>query len=249
MKTFDAEKIAIFGDWHGNLPFAVTALDYIYCNEPVDIYFHVGDFGFWPADHEESWLPEYLPGLELLLKAQNRILMFIDGNHEHFDWLETFPTDDDGLRMISEHIYHLPRGVAVMAGNKKIVGLGGALSIDRKFRIKDYSWFEKELITRADVEKALSNKTADILITHESPMLAKFGTGNWEMDQIAQKQKDFVGEVAVKLNPKLLVHGHHHHAYIEDYCGVEVIGLGCDSAPVSQEKIELNHVIVELQEI
>lgn len=251
MRNFNGNKIAIFGDWHGNLPFAVTALDYVYHSEKPDVYFHVGDFGFWPVDNEEAWIPEYLPGLERLLEAQNRIMIWVDGNHEHHIWLKAFPIGEDGLRKISDHIYHLPRGAAVMVGDKKIVGFGGAHSTDRKFRIKDYSWFDEELITEADLEKALSNETADIIISHEAPMLRdRAGTGSFDLDQATARQRDFVANAAAGLGAKLLVHGHHHHAYIDSYGATQVIGLGCDeTVPISQTRVDLNHVIVELQEL
>jgi len=250
MRNFDGNKIAIFGDWHGNLAFAATALAHVHATEAPALYLHVGDFGFWPADNEESWVPEYLPGLEKLLAAQGVTLLFVDGNHEHFDWLASFPVDEHGLRKISDHLYHLPRGVAIIVGGKKIVGFGGAASTDRKFRIKDYSWFDAELITEADLEKALAHVTADILITHEAPMRrASGGTGSFDMDQITAKQRDYVASAAAGLDAKLLVHGHHHHGYIDRYLGTEVIGLGCDSVPVSMDAVEMNHVIIELEEL
>lgn len=250
MKTFEAKRIAVFGDWHGNLEFAVRALDYVYTTEHVDLYFHVGDFGFWPADNEESWLPMYLPGLERLLEAQAKTFIFVDGNHEHFTWLETFPLDEHGLRKISDHIYHLPRGTAILVGGKKIVGLGGARSTDRKFRIKDYSWFENEVITRADLEKALNNKTADILITHEAPELQSHtGTGSFELDRATAEQRSYIAEAAVRLEAKLLIHGHHHRAYQDMYRGTQVIGLGCDSTIVTQNAIDHNYITIELKEI
>lgn len=250
MRSFDASKIAIFGDWHGNLTFAVTALHQLYMTERPDLYLHVGDFGFWPVDNEEAWMPEYLPGLERLLEAQDRTLLFIDGNHEHFTWLHSLPVDDDGLRKISDHIYHLPRGEAIMAGGKKIVGLGGACSIDRGLRTKDYSWFDEELITTEDLQKTLSNRQTDILLTHEAPMLnTSGGTGSYELDQLTAKQRSFVAEAAVGLEAKLLVHGHHHRAYIDDYRGTQVIGLGCDDMELTLRSVELNHVLVELDEL
>lgn len=250
MRNFDGNKIAIFGDWHGNLEFAVTVLHKVYMTEEPDMYFHVGDFGFWPVDNEECWVPEYLPGLERLLEAQGKLFFFVDGNHEHFDWLESFPVDGDGLRKISDHIYHLPRGVAVTVGGKKIVGFGGAASVDRKFRLKDDSWFDAELITEADLEKALTNGTTDILITHEAPMKrGGGGTGSFDMDQLTARQRDFVATAAAKLDAKLLVHGHHHHGYLDSYGSTEVIGLGCDSVPVTAEAVDLNHLIINLKEL
>lgn len=250
MKTLTGETIAVFGDWHGNTDFAVAALEYVYNNTPVDAYFHVGDFGFWPVGNEERWNLDYLPRLEQLLTAQARELFFVDGNHEHFTWLDSFPLDKDGLRRVSEHIFHIPRGQAISVAGKKIVGFGGAHSTDRKARVKDYSWFSRELITESDVAKALENGSADVLITHEAPVLqTRLSTGDLELDRAIEAQRSFVAEVAVRLQAKLLIHGHHHRAYIDSYRGTEVIGLGHDALTITQTSIDLNHVVVELKEV
>lgn len=252
MKNFDVEQIAIFGDWHGDLTFAVHALAAAHELRTPELYFHVGDFGFWPAAHEESSFNNYLSGIETLLAAQNKILLWIDGNHEDHSWLSTFPLDEDGLRPISEHIYHLPRGAAVTAGGKKIVGFGGAYSIDRKFRTKGYSWFEEEVITHSDLERALANGVADIVLSHEAPMIAPGRTtGSFDIDQLTADQRALVAQAFVELQAKLLVHGHHHRAYIGAYAGETVVGLGCntDLDTITLKSLELNRVLVDLKEL
>lgn len=44
----NTEKIAVFGDWHGDTDFGISAIDHIqYLNPGVKHVMHVGDFGFW----------------------------------------------------------------------------------------------------------------------------------------------------------------------------------------------------------
>lgn len=243
MRNFTGEKITVFGDWHGNLAFAASVLARVYEEENPALYIHTGDFGFWPADHEETNNPDYLSGLERLLAAQGKTLIFIDGNHEDHRWLSTFPVNQDGLRLISEHILHLPRGHAFMFNDKKIIGLGGAFSIDRGLRTKDYSWFEEELITPTDVARAISEKWADLLISHEAPMLERsISLGNPVADNVGAEQRGYVAEVGVNLGVKTIVHGHHHRGYVDSYRGIEVIGLGCDSIPVDELSLDMNYI-------
>jgi len=250
LRHFEAETIAIFGDWHGNLPFAVTALDNAHTNLEADIYFHVGDFGFWPVGHEESDHARYLSGLEELLEVQGKTLLWIDGNHEEHKWLATFPLDEFGLRPISEHIIHIPRGAALMAGDKKIVGLGGARSIDRGFRTLDVSWFEEEVISISDLDNALAHETADILLTHEAPAAPWLHGGLGAATEVSStEQRHFVNEARRGLQPRLLVHGHHHRRY-SDWSGMtEVVGLGCDTWPLEGDALELNVLRVRLSEL
>lgn len=252
MKTFAGTQTMVFGDWHGNLGFAATALAAAHELNIDGPYLHVGDFGFWGIGHEESSDPNYLPGLEVLLAAQGRTLLFVDGNHEEHSRLNALPKDADGLRRISEHMYHIPRGEVLQIGDKKVLGLGGAYSIDRKFRIKDYSWFEDEVISEADVQRALSQGPVDLMISHEAPMLKSTRTtGSFEIDQITSKQRDYVARVFVESEAKLLVHGHHHHAYSDGYAGESVIGLGCDSGAdlITARGVENNRVLVNLEEL
>ncbi len=250
LMTFDVEKVAIFGDWHGNLPFAVTALTNAHENLGAELYLHVGDFGFWPIGHEESDHSEYLPGLERLLAAQGKPLLWIDGNHEEHEWLSSFPLNEFGLRPISEHVIHIPRGAALMAGGKKIVGLGGARSIDRGFRVAGVSWFEEELITSEDLERALANGEADILLTHEAPSASWLHGGlGAAVELSAEQQRFFVNEARRGLQAKLLVHGHHHRRY-EEWSGVShIVGLGCDDWPAAAEGVADNVLLVELSSL
>lgn len=247
MLTIEAKRAVFFGDWHGDLGFASTALQEAYNTLQPDVYFHVGDFGFWPQENEECWQPEYLPGLERFLAAQGKTLYFVDGNHEQHKWLATFPIDENGLRPISEHIIHIPRGAALMVGSKKLVGFGGARSIDRSLRVLDESWFLEEMITQEDLDRALENVTADILLTHERPFEGNSGRTMDFLSKIdAEQQRRFVMTAAERLDVKLLVHGHHHHRYTSTDFQFKIEGLGCNDHPMTPEGIIENRVVVEV---
>ena len=38
--------VTFFGDWHGNLPFAVKSVERVATEDNSRFYIHVGDFGF-----------------------------------------------------------------------------------------------------------------------------------------------------------------------------------------------------------
>lgn len=249
LRDFDAAKVSFFGDWHGNLPFAVSAIEASITRAGSELLVHVGDFGFWRPGHEECDHPTYLPTLEKLLSEYEVPLLWIDGNHEDHKWLAEFPVGSDGLRQISKHVIHIPRGAAFTVRGKKFVGLGGALSVDRKLRREGETYFQEELITVEDLEKAKAHGKASVLITHEAPeapWLSGPGFGAFT-EIVAKEQRDFVMEARRALSPQLLVHGHHHRPYKSQIGRTIVVGLGCDRWPLELGILDANvaHVYTE----
>lgn len=225
------ESVCVFGDWHGNPTFAQHALAEIRAEKP-DAYLHVGDFGIWPAESDLDDPTSFLSIIEAELADQQRELWFIDGNHEHFDLLETFPYDDRGLQEISPHVFHIPRGHSWTWGDKSFVGLGGAPSIDKMSRHEYISWFSQEEITQDDVNDALIVESADVLITHDAPpeyrpamQAIRFPP---EIEQANERSARNIRTVIEALKPSVLVHGHYHEPHVTEHAGVTSVGLGAD---------------------
>lgn len=62
-------------------------------------------------------------------------VLFVDANHEHFPALHAVPIDTHtGLRTISPHGRHLPRGLRWVWHDICWMTLGGAHSVDRSDR-------------------------------------------------------------------------------------------------------------------
>lgn len=141
-----------------------------------------GDFGgIWDTDEhnlsEKYWLD--------WLNAKPWTTLFIDGNHENFTRLNSFPQVEfcGGLtHQIRPHIYHLMRGEIFEIDNCTIFAFGGAPSHDTQdgiidpsidkdwkdtaklwrkqhklFRIKGISWWKEEVPTAADFDNAKKN--------------------------------------------------------------------------------------------
>ena len=102
---------------------------------------------------------------------------FVDGNHENFDLLKTYPTEmwhGGKVQRIHDSIYHLMRGEIYDIEGKSYFTFGGGLSIDACNRIPNISWWEEEEPSYAECEYALSNLEAhgnkvDYIITHAAP--------------------------------------------------------------------------------
>lgn len=234
-------KIRVFGDWHGNTEFAVNQLKEAAKDKTIDAYVHVGDFGIWPDMMNKTFRKAFVNSVERQLSLQDRELLFLDGNHEDFRILEDLPKDSLGRGIVSEHINHLPRGFSWDWDGVKFAALGGAVSVDRNFRELGVSYFEEEEITERDVEVAKALGKVDILFTHEAPRLPvpKKSFGG-DIDEAAARSVSRIAEVAAFLEPKLLIHGHYHLAYEDQFLGTRVIGLSCDGPFPSRNFIDVD---------
>lgn len=236
----DVETVGVFGDWHHNGDYALRQLQEY--GKRNDRLVQVGDFGIWPERATTKNYKMYLNRIDMYLKYIDKDLYFLDGNHEHFPLLYSYPVNDDGFRQVAERIFHIPRGHSWEWGNQIFMGLGGAVSIDRDYRVPGHSWFPEEEITDEDVEKALETPQVDYLFTHDSlvsPLPPKsFG---FDIDQSIKESQKKLSKVVTETKPSVLVHGHFHHAYKKQY-GDDflIVGLSDDHGPVGDNYFQLS---------
>lgn len=240
------KTVGIFGDWHSNINFAIKTLNRLRKRDLLpDVYVHLGDFNFFPDKSGQR----FLKTINNILIEQNRIMFVIDGNHEDFDYLYSIPVSDDGFRWVRSNIAHVPRGTRWTWNNKNFLGFGGAFSVDKRFRKEGFDWFSQEIISQKDIDKALnSNERVDIIFSHEAPILPinpKNSNLPWvltdEEEYFSNKCRDAVAEITIKTSPRLLLHGHHHFFYQNDFHGTHIIGLDKDNAPsLRHNYFELN---------
>lgn len=214
-------NIAFVGDWHGfTQPTRriVTAAKQAGASHIL----HTGDFGIWNTQNTQFFLKD----VNLRLKQNNQILYFVDGNHEEFPHLydpKQFPIQPDGTRRIRSNIFHLPRGFRWTWNNVKFLALGGAYSIDRNFRKEGYTFFNEEVISDEDVDKATEGGIADVLISHDSPAdspnpvtddpmsqhnaMRFFGRTHLHNSNEHRLQLQKVTDI---VDPVMIAHGHYH---------------------------------------
>lgn len=130
-----------------------------------------GDFGLlWDNSHSELYWREWL-------NHKPFTTLFIDGNHENFDMLHSYPVEEwngGKIRRISDSIFHLARGQVFELQGKKVFTLGGAESHDKYRREEGVSWWAEEMPSEADFEEARKNLDrynwdVDIVLTHSLP--------------------------------------------------------------------------------
>ena len=180
-------RIFITGDTHGNIDLQKLKEFPLKDELTKDDYMIIaGDFGgLWSGSKDGiKYGYKYPDKLEIdtthdeeilnFYNKQNYTTLFIDGNHENFKLLNSYPVEEwngGKIHKISDSIYHLMRGEVFNINNLKILTIGGAESIDKNRRVKDFTWWEEELPTEEELKVISKNIRKhdckfDYVITH-----------------------------------------------------------------------------------
>ena len=132
--------IFITGDTHGNID--IKKLNSRMFPEQKtlaksDFVIIAGDFGLiWDESKEcQYWIK--------WLSEKKFTTLFIDGNHENFNLLNTYEVanwNGGKVHKISETIIHLMRGQVFSIDDHKFFTFGGAKSSDKEYRTENVSW-------------------------------------------------------------------------------------------------------------
>lgn len=227
-------EFAVLGDVHGNLGRVQEAVS-IASESGIKFIIQLGDFGFW--EHTNEGL-RYLRGVNDVLKEHDMFLAFIDGNHENHDLLADYnPNESLEPIRIRSRIYHLPRGCFLQVGNGvNVMAVGGAFSIDRRYRTKHVSWWPQETITEADLEKACRYPVGsiDVLLCHEAPQeVWNVVISGYQIPESAN-QRRLISRIMQRYKPEFVFHGHYHQYHRTNVDSSVVVGLAGDGQPMSQ---------------
>ena len=176
--------VYITGDIHGN-PVRFST-DNFYeqkefsGNKDENFVIICGDFGLvWNCTEENNTEKYWLDWLE----SKPFVTLFVDGNHENFDRLDTYPVEQwhgGKVHKIREHVIHLMRGQVFEIEGKKFFTMGGASSHDisdgildpfedkelikewrndwsKMFRVNHVSWWERELPSEEEMQEGIEN--------------------------------------------------------------------------------------------
>jgi hypothetical protein len=130
--------VLVVGDLHGNHQAArrafVTAK-----RRKADVIFQVGDFGYWPHADGGAFVLACAEYAEMV----GIDLYWVDGNHENHPMLNNLIAGllkegghEDPIK-IDNGIFYVPRGCVLEWCGRRLLGLGGAYSIDKEWRLKE----------------------------------------------------------------------------------------------------------------
>jgi predicted phosphodiesterase len=225
--------IIIAGDSHCDYHFIRCLYDKAIDNNIKDIII-CGDFGYWPNNNQGK---NFLWNLNNLLKDKDIRIYFVDGNHEDFIELKKLPRDRVSMIPEAHNVFYIPRGITTIIDNKKIVGFGGAASIDREYRVLNKSWFAEETIKDEEIKAMKDINDVDILITHDAPL--NLLTENYKNDPLSEINRQQIQTIMNIVKPKKLYHGHYHKRWIDyGYKGTLCNGLHMNYSPSEAYIIE-----------
>ncbi|MGM9970518.1 MAG: metallophosphoesterase [Anaeroplasma sp.] len=160
--------ILVTGDTHGSIDFnKVLSIKNKNILSNDDYLIIAGDFGaIWDKKTLEQDLSHYT---ELPFKV-----LFVDGNHENFDLLNSYPIsiwNGGKVHIIKDNIIHLMRGQVYNIENKTIFTFGGGTSIDKYLRTEHISWWKEEIPNEKEINEGKANllkynNKIDYIITH-----------------------------------------------------------------------------------
>jgi hypothetical protein len=210
--------IFLTGDTHGNQYKWVEQIESILT--PSDIILVCGDFGvgFWDGRYwSEELFYDFISG-------QEYTVLFIDGNHENFNKLNSYPVEvwcGGKVHKLRHNLIHLMRGEVYSIEGNSIFVMGGGYSIDKYLRTEGESWWSQEMPSEEEYKNAVANlekvnNQVDFIITHTAPSetvyylstLRSLGIKNNVTEELPLTM--FLDEIQQKVTYRYWYFGHFH---------------------------------------
>lgn len=209
--------ILITGDIHGTHDIAKLGIDneaFFSKMKKSDYLIICGDFGLvWDNGEEDRRWRDWLD-------QRNYTTLFVDGNHENFDLLNSYPVQQwcgGKIHRISDSIIHLMRGQVFEIDGKSFFTMGGAESHDKADRIWGESYWNEELPSEAEYTEALRNLRkhdykVDYIISHcaTTALQEEIIKLTWDTRYKSNPLLKFFDELSMMLSYKRWFCGHYH---------------------------------------
>ncbi len=195
------------GDLHGQIESLVFKLQEQY-KITDSVCFCAGDIGL--GFYKENYYLNLFKQLNNKLSKKNNTLLLIRGNHDDPGYWTTEKFNTSNILLIPDY-------TIVTVNDKKVLCVGGAISIDRTLRKDGIDYWKNENFTFK--EDKLNQVTADIVITHSAPTFcfpnSKSEIKYWlEKDHNLEKDIDQERDFHNNLYYKLILNGHHPTKWI-----------------------------------
>lgn len=232
-------RLGIVGDLHGNSKWASKVLNFM-GERKITHVFVVGDFGLWT---HEAGGHEFLDELQSSAEENNLSVFAVPGNHEnhdHWEWYCANMPTHKGFAIVRRRVLLSPKVHEFRLANKQFVVAGGAVSIDKDYRLarerggnfmdRSTGWdqnfgrgkgartlyWPNEELTDQDVMRVKTRMPkADILLTHDCSNFTQFN-GRLKPDVDSERHRRRIDEVIKAVEPKMHFHGHMHTKYVWD---------------------------------
>jgi predicted phosphodiesterase len=255
-------KVLLYGDSHSDHMYTRSILTSARA-WGAQVAIQLGDFGYTFDANMIVAIADWLA------EDETRQFYWVDGNHDDHEYLADLtsaygfdaPIDmsaaplidhlHDCIRKFPERMFYCPRGAVFTIGDMTVMSMGGAYSIDKNYRTPFVSWWPQEMITHAEVDRALTNaegKKIDVMLTHDAPitdtlaeMIDRYG---YKEDPHSHSNRVVLGRIVEEVNPRDLFHGHYHWRYDDKFNDgrTRVHGVGAN-VPNSHAIYDDNYVV------
>ena len=174
-----------------------------------------GDFGcIWDGGSGDHFWLKWLESLPWNT-------LFVDGNHENFDVLNTYPVVEwhgGKVHQIRKNVLHLMRGEVFDIDGYQFFAFGGGYSHDVKYRTEKINWWQDELPTKEEVDHAFDNLEkhnwkVDYVLSHDVYLSHPFASKYSLSLQPYKNRVDIqsvMEKIEKKLDYKIWFSGHYH---------------------------------------
>lgn len=223
MRTKFDNPIYIWGDTHGNWDQMFLKINQYNISNCHII--HVGDIGI--GFREKSWEVKEINLLNDYFRSKEIIFMGIRGNHDNPEYFNGDYTLSN-FRLIEDYSAHKINGEIFLF-------IGGAISIDRKWREigKDY-WPEEAIKAPGCISQRPS-----IIISHDCPLEVGFSSESLydelenmvKTDSITGRRilSSVFDQLKAQTPPKKWFYGHYHSNQMESILGTDFHMMGINS--------------------
>jgi hypothetical protein len=243
-----AGRVLVVGDTHGNIQTHRRVTDAA-VELGIRVVLHVGDLGVGPWPHEPR--DKMLYRLDRDLEAAGAWLLLTGGNHENWTRIDAAAideTDDLGFAVLglAGRVRVFGRPGRVTVGGRVVASVGGAVSVDQRWRTAGESWWPQEAVTPAMVD-ALGDEPADVLVTHEVPAGVPVASDSRLAPVLAvacDEQRSLVRRALEQVRPAAAFSGHWHQRVTADVARTDggttrVEVLDCDGMPENVVVLDL----------
>jgi hypothetical protein len=219
-------RIGLLGDTHGNKVWTRFSL-WKFHKEGITTILQVGDFGIY----QDKRSLEFLKLANTLAAEYGQTIYVVPGNHEDWRYINKTieeSTLDSGWAQLRSNILLAPRGHRWEWDGVTFVGLGGAPSVDRGWRMradaqhpgaKNPLWDPNEAITLEDVYNTVQGGHAEVMVAHDAPAnvtsinrrIASNPHGFERADLLyAADGRELMTQAYRGVYPLTFIHGHYH---------------------------------------
>lgn len=154
-------QVLLAGDTHGNTGHVRLLLD-IAARTGIDRVFQLGDFGYW--EHEPGGV-RFLDDIHRYARSVGVTMYFLDGNHDNTALLLARygdQADTEGFLAVRGRIRYAPRGHVWTWHGTTFLAFGGALSLDKDWRLEEEARRRKKAARKEGFRAAAGRPAADV---------------------------------------------------------------------------------------